>query len=67
MLVLIFFSHWIQSCTKLLGHCVVKTLFPAPKINVVNDSALGMNKRHVYTNTAWWGREGEDACLEHGY
>ena len=22
---------------------------------------------HVYTNIAWWGREGEDACLEHGY
>ena len=39
----------------------------SPKINVVKDSALGMNKRHVYTNIAWWGREGEDACLEHGY
>ena len=26
-----------------------------------------MNKKHVYTNIAWWGREREDACLEHGY
>ena len=65
---LIFFSHWIQSCTKLLGHFVTKTLFPAPcKINVVKYSALRMNKKHMYTNIAWWGREGEDACLEHGY
>ena len=51
-----------QSCTKLLGHCVIKSLFPAPQNQCC---ALGM--RHVYTNIAWWGREGEDACLEHGY
>ena len=40
---------------------------PIPKINVVKDNALQMNKRHVYTNTVWWGRKEEDACLEHGY
>ena len=57
----------LQSCTKLLGHFVQKLCSPLPKINVVKDSALGMNERHVYTNIALWGREGEDACLEHGY
>ena len=38
----------------------------SPKINDIKNSTLGMNKRHVYTNIAWWGREGEDACLEDG-
>ena len=39
---------------------------PLPKINVANDSALQMNKAHVYTNIAWWGREGANAHLKHG-
>ena len=30
-----------------------------PKINVVKDSALRMNKVQVYTNISWWGREGK--------
>ena len=33
----------------------------------VKDSALRMNKKHMYINNAWWGREGDDACLEHGF
>ena len=39
-----------------VGTCCNKNSVPrSPKINVVKDSALGMNKRHVYTNIAWWG------------
>ena len=57
----ILYQYWpiLQSCTKLLGHFEINTLFPASQNQyVVKDSALRMNKRHVYTNTAWWGREG---------
>ena len=37
---------------------------PLPKINVANDSALRMNKAHVYTNIAWWGEGGGECTFK---
>ena len=47
----------VQNCWDIF---LIKLLSPLPKINVIKDSAPRMSKGHVYTNIAWWGREGED-------